>query len=130
MGFDASSYNFSTDFPGGIASNVYNISITKTGRLRVVITWDAFASGCSSANGSGCTSDTPDGDIDLYVYQKSGSSWLLRCTSNTYDGTWELCDAPVTAGQTYKTELHLRSSFSTGTYLGIAWWNYNPSTDE
>src|SRR5262245_28969568 len=120
-------YDFATDFPNSISAP-YNIVTSTTGRLRVVAAWDATAQLCSP-NGSGCTGVTLDGDLDLWVSKYVSGSWQLACTSTTYDSSWELCDIAVSAGETYKVELRKYVTNSTGTYVGLAWNNYDPNLE-
>jgi hypothetical protein len=127
-GRDSQCVDFSTDFPSG-KFGPYNIATSINGRLRVVAAWDATAQGCDTTNGSGCTGVNIDGDLDLYVMRWTGSSWVPACWSTSYDSSWELCDLAVNAGETYKVELVKSSTNSTGTCLGIAWNNYNPSAE-
>jgi hypothetical protein len=127
-GRHARTYDFSTDFPNGGFSDPYQISTTTNGRLRVVAAWDATATNCSS-NGSGCQGETPNADLDLWVSQWNGSAWVTVCTSASWDSTWELCDIPVSTGESYKAELRKWSTNAPYTYLGIAWNNYDPSSE-
>jgi hypothetical protein len=125
-GHHAQYYNFTTDFQAGggaLSKDAYNIGIVGTGRLRVVMAWDSTATGCSLPN-SNCTADTLDGDLDLQIYSSSGG---LRCWSASYDSSWEICDLPVNAGETYSARFRRFATNATGTYVGIAWTNYNPS---
>jgi hypothetical protein len=126
-GRNGKTYTFATDFPNGNSSDVYNITVNTTGRLRVVIAWDASATGCSYTDGSGCTGDTIDADIDLWLINSSG----FACTSSSYDSSWEICDVAVTAGQTYTAQLHLNPNgiHQSQTYLGIAWNNYTTGSE-
>ena len=81
-------------------------------------------------DGSGCQGDLIDGDLDLWVSKRDlNFNWTVVCTSTTWDGSWELCDIPVTTGDVYKAELRKVSTNSTGTYVGIAWNNYDPNAE-
>jgi len=128
LGHWAQYYDFSTDFPGGISAP-YNIAATISGRLRAVIAWDATASGCSSADGNGCTGDVIDADLDLHILKYVSGSWQEACGSVTWDSSWELCDIPVNAGDLYEAVIVKNATNASGTYLGIAWSNYDPSSE-
>jgi hypothetical protein len=122
-------YDFSTDFPNSV-SEPYNIVAWNGGRLRVVAAWDATAQGCEYADGSGCTGDTLDGDLDLRVSRWTLSGWTTACISTSYDSAWEICDvAVVEAGDIYKAELIKYTTTASGTYVGIAWNNYSVSAE-
>ena len=49
--------------------------------------------------------------------------------SSTWDSSWEICDIAVSAGEVYKAELVKGSVNAAGTYVGIAWNNYDPSSE-
>jgi hypothetical protein len=82
-----------------------------------------------NANGSGCQNDVLDGDLDLRVSKYVNGSWQSLCASTSYDSSWELCDLAVSAGETYKVELIKLVTTAAGTYVGIAWNNYDPNAE-
>jgi hypothetical protein len=129
-GHYAKTYNFSTDFTNLPYSNdVYNISTTTSGRLRVALAWDSTATGCSTTDGSNCTGDTIDADLDLVLYKQVSGQWQWVCSSNTYDSSWEVCDVAVGSGETYKAQLALTAAYTASTYVGIAWYNYSLTSE-
>lgn len=120
----AKSLDFTNDFGADGYANVskdqWYISAAQTGRLRVAIAWDG--TGTSSPQAT-----TLDGDLDLQVINQSTGA--VVCQSDTYDSSWEACDIPVTAGQTFRARLvvYQLSSGQPSTYFGVAWYNYqNP----
>ena len=116
------------DFTNDVAAPYKNIVTNSSGRLRVVVAWDATAQACDN-NGGDCLNDVLDADIDLRISKSVGSSWQVACSSASYDSSWELCDIPVNSGDVYKVELLKYTTNSAGTYLGIAWNNYDPSQE-
>lgn len=96
--------------------------MTGTGRLRAAIAWDATAS-CDS-NGVSCTASTLDADLDLMVYRDQDGA--LVCSSTTWDSSYEVCDLPVIAGETYTLKVVKHATPAASTYFGIAWYNYAP----
>jgi hypothetical protein len=130
-GRNGKTYTFSTDFTNGLSYDTYNILIANTGRLRVVAAWDGTSSGCSSIDGSGCTGEVLDADLDLAVFKWNAAttSWSMACDSASFDSSWELCDIAVNSGEYYTARLILSSSNATSTYLGIAWQNYLTSSE-
>jgi hypothetical protein len=123
-------YDFTADFTADV-SLPYNILTERSGRLRVVIAWDASVGFCDQLHmdGSGCTSDVLDADLDLWVSKWTGSGWQRVCMSYTYDSSWELCDVSVNANEQYKAEIIKNATVATGTYVGIAWNNYDPNSE-
>ena len=115
-------------FTNGVAAPYNNILTASNSRLRVVVAWDATARSCND-NGGGCQGEVLDADIDLRISKSMGSSWQVVCTSTSYDSSWELCDIPVALGEVYKVELLKYQTNSAGTYLGIAWNNYDPTQE-
>ena len=98
MGRYCTTVRFATDFDTyNMSNDVFNIKADFSGRMRVVLTFDASATSCDSS-GNSCTGDGLDGDLDLVVGDSSGHT---VCHSSTYDSSWELCDFAVTAGQVY-----------------------------
>jgi len=97
------------------------------GRLRVVIAWDATAV-CPSGPAGSCSSDTPDADFDLHLYQKTDTTWTttgtMSCASSTWDSTYEVCDIPVLAGEDYLIGIMKYGTSGSSTYLGVAWYTY------
>jgi hypothetical protein len=133
-GHYAKSYNFAADFTtdmfgSSLSNDTYAISAPFTGRLRAAIAWDASAAGCSSMNGAGCRGETLDGDLDLHLDLWTGTSWTQVCASTSWDSSWELCDVAVTSGQTYRIQLAKFSTSQPGTYVGVAWYMYDPAND-
>jgi len=124
-------FDFATSFPnsGGTTSDPYNIVASQNGRLRVVAAWDATAQPCNP-DGSGCQGDVIDGDLDLVVSKRDlNFIWAPVCGSTTWDGTREMCDIPVSTGDVFKAELRKISANAAGTYVGIAWNNYDPNAE-
>jgi hypothetical protein len=128
MGHWAATYTFSTDFPGG-SSAPYFIKATTTGRVRAVISWDSTAVGCSTVDGTGCTGDALDADLDLVLSKMVNGQWVVQCYSSSWDSSWELCDVPATNGDNFKVHINPASTTATSTYLGIAWYNYATSSE-
>jgi hypothetical protein len=129
-GRDVQWYDFSSSFPNYGVSDPYNILTSYSGRLRVVITWDASFQSCSqSMDGSGCTTDVLDADLDLWVSKWNGSGWDIVCGSSSWDSSWELCDLAVGAGEQYRASVVLNAANAAGTYIGIAWNNYDPNSE-
>jgi hypothetical protein len=117
MGRHRKTLFFSNDFDAlGNGFDVYRIQAASTGRMRVAIAFDSTGS-CGS---SGCT-DVLDADLDLHVRNSAGQ---LVCTSVTFDSSWEVCDFPVTAGQTFTARLKKFATNAPSTYFGIAWLNW------
>ena len=128
QGHGARWYDFSTDFPSNVSAP-YNIVTWNAGRLRVVATWDATAQNCDQVDASGCLGDVLDADLDLRISRWTGSSWQAVLSSTSYDSSWEVVDIAVGAGEIYKAELIKYSANSAGTYVGIAWNNYDPNAE-
>jgi hypothetical protein len=123
-------YDFAADFTDGWLSNdTYAITATFTGRLRATMAWDASPTGCLTTNGAGCLGETLDGDLDLRLDKWNGTDWVPACRSSSYDSSWELCDVAVTSGETYRIQFAKYATAATGTYLGVAWYMYDPATD-
>jgi hypothetical protein len=101
----------------------------QTGRLRVVIAWDATAQQCDPLFAGACQADVLDGDLDLWVSKWTGSGWQQVCTSSSWDSSWELCDIAVGINEQYKAEIFKASANSAGTFVGIAWNNYDPNVE-
>ena len=129
MGRYAKLYSFATDFTNNLSNDTYAISASFTGRLRAVIAWDAIASGCSSIDASGCTGDTLEADLDLHLQKWSGTSWTTVCVSSSWDSSWELCDVAVTSGESYRIQMQKFATPATSTYVGVAWYMYDPAND-
>jgi hypothetical protein len=49
--------------------------------------------------------------------------------STTYDSSWEMVDLAVNAGDNYTARIAKALTNAYGTYLGIAWWTYNPTNE-
>lgn len=107
------------DFVGGVYNGVWNIQAAANGSIRVVGAWDATAS-CSGQGGTLCT-ETLDADLDLLVYNSSGS---LVCSSTSFDASWEGCDFSVTAGSTYTVKVSQASRSQNDTYFAVAWFSH------
>ncbi len=119
----AKTLDFNLDFDsGGNSTLIWNVTANVTGRLRAAIAWDSTAT--CDASGVSCSNDVLDGDIDLRIHNSAGT---VVCNSMTYDSSWEMCEIPVTAGQTFTLRLRKWSQNANTTYLGIAWMNWNPS---
>jgi hypothetical protein len=119
-------YAFASDFPSGQeSSDVYNITASTAGRLRVVIAWDSSTTG-NASNGI-ASGDVPDADIDLLLW--NSTTGTLPCVSSSYDSTWEICDVAVNAGDKFQAQLYLKSNAATYTYLGISWYNYTTASE-
>ncbi len=101
----------------GFSNCQWNLAATRNGRMRVIVNWDATAS--CTVDGSDCSSDVLDADIDLHVYDSSGQT--LLCSSLTFGSSWEGCEFPVTAGSTYAVKLNIASANQDKTYYGLAW---------
>jgi hypothetical protein len=114
--------NFANDFfPGGSGKDVWNMTASLTsGRMRVVIVWTSTPT-CSSPGV--CSSNTLDGDLDLEVRRTSSPPDVV-CTSAAVDSSWEICDFPASAGQTFDGRAIRRSNAASTTYFSIAWHNY------
>lgn len=91
-------------------------------RSRVAIAFDSSTVGCSQLDGTGCTGDALDGDLDLEITDESGNQ---VCYSGSYDSSYELCDFPVVNGKTYHARIVKWTTSATATYLGIAWQTYS-----
>jgi hypothetical protein len=111
--------SLANDFTNGFYNGVWNIQPSTTGHVRVIATWDATAS-CSGPGGSNC-SESLDADLDLYVYNGSGS---IVCTSSSYDSSWEGCDFSVSSGSQYTVKVYQVSRNRSDTYFALAWFNY------
>lgn len=92
-------------------------------RLRTVIAWDANPAGCDS-EGHNCTGTTLTGDLDLVVVDDQTGATVA---SQTWDGSWELVDIPMTLGRTYSLKVVKWGTNNPGTYFGIAWNAYSTS---
>jgi len=109
--------DFPTDFTNGMYNCGWNLLASSNGRMRVVATWDATAACDTSTNT--CSSDAPDADLDMYVWDMSTGQQI--CDSNSYGSSWEGCEFPVTAGNTYLVNMALYSQSQPRTYFGLAW---------
>jgi len=91
------------------------------GAMRVIASWDGTTT-CSQ-DGSNCTSDLPDADLDVWVYDNDSSGNLrnLICYSSSYDSSWEGCQFPVKAESTYTVQVKKWSNNQPNTYFGLAW---------
>ncbi len=123
LGATISASSFGAD---GFLTARWKAKVTKSGRLRVVMTWDSIANCTSSLS---CSSD-PLSDLDLYLYRKlpGDSSWtatgLLGGYSTSWDSSWEMADVAVTAGEEWLILARKNSFVSPYTYLGLAWYQY------
>jgi hypothetical protein len=96
----------------------WNLSADRTGRMRVVMSWNGTAT--CSADFTSCSADALDADLDLWVGDSSGNT---VCQSTSWDSSYEICDFPVTEGQQYTVRLY-KYSFNRRTYAGLAWYRY------
>ena len=117
MGRHRKTLLFSSDFDAaGNGFDVYQIQAASTGRMRVAIAFDSTG----TCGNSGCT-DVLDADLDLHVRNSAGQ---MVCSSVTFDSSWEVCDFPVAAGQTFTARLKKWATNASSTYFGIAWFNW------
>jgi len=123
--------DFNTDFDAATRYSTKrweaHIPGSGSGRLRVVIAWDASPT-CGSL-GETCTRGALDGDIDLYVWKTSSSGFSIppgvpTCTSTSYDSSYEICDFPAVGGENYVIVPKKITSNASNTYFGIAWYYY------
>ncbi len=127
-GHAAMTADFASSFGAdGYLTTKWKAHADYSGRLRVVIAWDATAV-CPSGTGAACTSETIDADFDLHLYKKTDGTWTpdgtFACGSSSWDSAWELCDIPVLAGEDYLIAVRKYSTTGTYTYLGVAWYLY------
>ena len=131
-----------SNFPplnGNVSNLVWHAKATATGRMRVVIDWDGTGTGCSYYagivpwdynGGTGswdfpiyCNGSAEDADLDLLVFNDQNPEGK-NCLSGTYNGTYEVCDFPVTVGETYSIYLAMQWANAPKTGFSIAWNNY------
>jgi len=119
-GHDYGTMSFSSDFDRyGYYSEVYNMRTNFTGlKARVVLTWDSTASCQSDSNPASCSSDTLDGDLDLYVLDLGNAVEF----STTWDNSYEFLQFSPIANHTYQIKIHKVSSAATSTYFGLAFY--------
>jgi len=124
---------------GNVSNLVWHAEATNTGRMRVVIDWDGTGTGCSYDGGISpwdynggtgswdfpiyCNGSAEDADLDLLVFndQNPGGN---HCLSTSYNGTYEVCDFPVTVGETYSIYLAMQWANAPTTGFSVAWNNY------
>lgn len=117
MGRHRKTLFFSSDFDAaGNGFDMYRLQAASTGRMRVAIAFDSTG----TCGNSGCT-DVLDADLDLHVRNAAGQ---MVCSSVTFDSSWEVCDFPVTAGETFTARLKKWATNASSTYFGIAWFNW------
>lgn len=120
--------DFSTDFHLENLKSIWNQTFTTgpiaSGRLRVVIAWDATPGGCA-ADGANCTQSILDGDLDLYLYDNNTFGGPQQVASSvSYDGSWGMIDFQPIYGHSYTIKVGKWATSAPGTYLGIAWYDY------
>ncbi len=130
-GFDSVGIYHASDFGSdGYLTRKWKTKATRNGRLRVVMTWDAMTFSCTDP--TNCSSVTLDTDLDLYLWKKSpgDTSWTptgpVFYYSSSYRGSWEMVDVPVSKDEEYLIAPYRYSwqSSASGTYLGLAWYQY------
>ncbi|MBK8255928.1 MAG: S8 family serine peptidase [Polyangiaceae bacterium] len=123
-GYYATTLHFTADFTGSISNYKWNMLAGNTGRLRAALTFDSSAV-CNQSDYSNCTTDTLDADLDLLVIDTVTGATV--CTSGSYDNSFEVCDFAPVPGRQYRAEIQKWSTTAASTYVGIAWYAYDPA---
>ena len=125
-------YRGEVDTSADYLPEVWNVVAEKTGRMKVVLAWDSNPS-CTYASysignkqvwGDYCEYDIVDLDLDLDVTW-AGNSYAYACYSITHDGTWEACDFPVNAGDSFTIRIRNMGYSTSRNYYSIAWSNHD-----
>ncbi len=100
--------------PDGYIDYEDAIDATEGDTWRVVLCWDATASG-----GPNYSSDTLNADLDLIVLDENE---IPVATSNSWDNSYEICQFVATTTQHYTIRVsRYRFDPGTSTYLSVAW---------
>lgn len=112
---------FSTIPNNTYLTQTWNAVAPADGRMRFVLAFDGSAT--CSADVSSCSGDMLDADLDIVVQNSAGAT---LCWSSSYDSSWEVCDLPVSAGQTFQIRVWKWNHNVSASWIGLAWNYYTP----
>ncbi|GMV43711.1 MAG: hypothetical protein AMXMBFR64_54270 [Myxococcales bacterium] len=117
-----------TDFPANSSLGPFRARTSASNkRLRVVLSWDATVRCTDPLRPTQtCTAATLDADLDLQVFDGTPDPVAV---SLTYDNSYEFVEFPIEADRTYDIMVSPFSWAASSTYIGLAWYITDFSTN-
>lgn len=121
-GFRYGSMYFSSSFVSGVWQQDTHVITDASGRVRIVLTWDATPVCSGGSSPSSCTGETIDADLNLTLFTLGGSQ---VATSASFDNNYEVITATASPNTEYIARVSMVGTPSAYfTYFGMAWAPY------